>query len=971
MNKYLLLLSILLLLPVLVFSQTNRYQISGTIVDSQTMDPLPGANISFQNTTIGTSSDSNGDFEFTANLAPGNFRILFSFIGYSRKVQQITLEDNLNIDLGVIELNLDIIGADEVVITGASALTSKRQIGNAISTVSAEDLSLSGASSLDRALSGKISGALVQQNSGNPAGGISIRLRGTGSLLGSADPLYIVDGMIMNNDSPQLVTLGGYSQNRLVDLNPNDIDRIEVVKGAAAAALYGSRANNGVVQIFTKRGQSGEPRVTYSSKVNIDRVRNTLKVNETPFNAAGNPVDRFDAQDDIFRTAAGTEQFLSVTGGQNTTRYYVSGSYLNNEGVINNTDFQRATARLNLDQDLNDWATVSFGFNYSYSESQEIPNGGLNDNYGALTGFIFGPNTIDPRPDPETGVYPGGFILANPLEVIDRYDINQTVNRINGNTKLTLMPYEGLSLDYTLGIDTYSQVATFFIPVGTTAPGLGQGFSRRAEREFLQLNNDLNIRYQTFLSRNLESTTLVGGTMQFEEFSTIGLESREFSPFIQVVTGGGNFAQPGESRAERVIYGAFAQQTFGFQDKLFVTAAGRFDAASSFGRDERWQFYPKISASYVLSEENFWQDTFSDVITSFKLRASLGTSGGLTAIGPFDRFTRFSPTSVDGRSALIPSSQQGALDIKPERQKELELGVDATFLNDRISLEFSWYDQQTDDLLLTRSIAPSTGSLSRIGNFGTLENKGIELMVRAVPVNTSNLQWTTSFTYSRNKNKIDGIENDFLILGSSFGQSAAKNGEALGVFYSSFFERDANGEIVLDANELPIRGDGSKVIGDPNPDFTGAFINSVQVGSNWNFRMQWDFVYGNDVFNFTRRLAALSVFGTLDDPYGQELRGELPEGYSARVFGIFENWVEDGSYLKLRELSVSYTAFPEFLGLRSLQFSLVGRNLLSIDNYSGYDPELNTAGQLTAVRGFDFVEVPIPRSIQFGITANF
>lgn len=971
MKKWYMCLFATLLFPTLLFSQSNNYEISGTIVDSRTGETLAGASVNFVNTTIGTSTDLNGDFEFSANLEEGEYNIQFSFIGYTRKIETITLGSETTIDLGTIEMGQDIIGSDEVVITGASVLTSKRQLGNSISTLNVEDLSLTGASSIDRALSGKISGALVQQNSGNPAGGISIRLRGTGTLLGSADPLYIVDGMIMNNDSPQLLSLGGYSQNRMADINPNDIERIEVVKGAAAAALYGSRANNGVVQIFTKRGKSGEPRITYSSRVNIDEVRKTLEANNVPFNAAGDPVERFDAQDQIFRTAVGSEQSLSVVGGQNTTRYFVSGSYLNNEGVVDNTDYQRATTRINLDQDLNDWATLAVGTNYTYSNSQEIPNGGLNDNYGALTGFIFGPNTVDPNPDPETGVYPGGFILANPLEVINRYDINQTVNRITANAKLTLTPYDGFSVDYTSGVDTYSQVSTFFIPTGTTAPGLGQGFSRRAEREFLQVNNDLNLRYQASLTPDIESTSLVGGTLQYEQYSTIGLEAREFSPFIEVVTGGGNFAQPGESRGEQVIYGVFAQQTFGYQDKLFLTGAGRVDASSAFGDDERWQFYPKVSGSYLISEEEFWQDTFGSTVNSFKLRASLGTSGGLTAIGPFDRFTRFSPTSVDGRSALVPSTRQGALNIRPERQVELELGIDAGFLDDRIGLEFTWYDQQTEDLLLTRSISPSSGFLSRLGNFGTLENKGIELTLNTVPVNTRDIQWRSSITYASNNNEINGIENDFLVLGSSFGQSAAKNGEPLGVFYSSYFERDANGDIVTDANGLPVAGSGNQVIGDPNPDFTGSFINDVQVGGNWNFRMQWDFVYGNDVFNFTRRLAALSVFGTLQDPYGRELEGELPAGYSGRVFSIFENWVEDGSYLKLRELAVSYTTRPDFLGLRSVQFSLVGRNLLSIDNYSGYDPETNTAGQLTAVRGFDFVEVPIPRSIQFGVTANF
>ena len=796
MIKKLLSFFALLCLPILAFAQTGTYEISGTVVDSRTGETLIGANVNFEGTTLGTSTDADGNFEFTATLEEGDYNLLVSFLGYSLRRLPVTLGDDNSVTLGTIELEQDILGSEEVVITGASALTSKRQLGNTISTLDVEDLELTGASSLDRALSGKIAGALVQQNSGNPAGGISIRLRGTGTLLGSADPLYIVDGVIMNNDSPELLSLGGYSQNRLVDLNPNDIERIEVVKGAAAAALYGSRANNGVVQIFTKRGQSGAPRISYSSKFSIDNVRKTLDVNSVPFNAAGDPVERYDAQDEIFRTATGSEQFLSISGGQNTTRYYLSGSYLNNDGIVDNTNFQRATARLNLDQDLNRWATLSFGTNYTYSNSEEIPNGGLNDNYGALTGFIFGPNTIDPSPNPETGEYPDGFILANPLEVVNRYDINQTINRINANAKLTLTPYAGLSVEYTAGVDTYSQVSTFFIPVGTTAPGLGQGFSRRAERQFLQFNNDLNVRYQTDITADLESTTLVGGTLQYEDFSTIGLQARQFSPFIEVVSGGGDFDQPGESRGENTIYGVFAQQTFGFQNKLFLTGAGRFDASSAFGESERWQFYPKVSGSYVLSEEEFWQDAFGSAINSFKLRASLGTSGGLTAIGPFDRFTRFSPTSVDGQNALLPSSQQGALDIKPERQTELELGLDANFFNDRIGLEFTWYNQQTDDLLLTRSISPSSGFLSRLGNFGTLDNRGIEILLRAVPVNTRDLQWTSTLTFARNENEVDGIENDFLVLGSSFGQSAAVNGEALGVFYSSFFERDDNGNIV-------------------------------------------------------------------------------------------------------------------------------------------------------------------------------
>lgn len=995
----------LFFLPGLLYAQQIRYTISGTVVEKGTGKPLAGTHITFQNFVIGTSTDEEGEFEFSANLKPGNYTLRISFLGFRQKQHPIKLDSEREINLGTIPLETDIIGAEEVVITGASALTSKKQLGNAISTINLEELEHSGASSIDRALSGKIAGALVQQNSGNPAGGISVRLRGTGTLLGSADPLYIVDGVIINNDSPVLVTLGGYAQNRLVDLNPEDIERIEVVKGAAAAALYGSRANNGVVQIFTKKGTAGDPDITYSTSFQINKVRNTLETNMAK-NERGLFLDndgsllidkidpmtndtafgrRYDFQDFIFRPGLGTQQYLSAGGGHTGTRYFISGSYFGNEGIIDATDFQRATGRINIDQELTQWASLSAGASYARSFSKEKPNGGLNDNYGVLTGFIFGPNTFDPRPDPKTGVYPSGTVLVNPVEAIDTYDVNQTINRIIAHAGLSLTPFPGLSADYTLGLDTYNQTATFFIPAGTTAPGLGSGFARRAERDNLQINNDLNIRYRQMITGDIESTSLLGGTLQYEQFSTVRLEARQFSPFIEVVSGGANFEQPGESRGEQAIYGMFGQQTFGYKDKLFITAAGRFDASSSFGESERWQFYPKISGSYLISEEDFWKHAgLSGNIPTLKLRASLGESGGLTAIGPFARFTTFSPGSVNGKSALTPSSARGAVDVRPERQRELELGVDASFLNDRMALEFTWYSQQTKDLLLTRSLAPSSGFLSRLGNFGNLHNRGMELLVKGLPVDNGHVQWTGTVTFSKNSNKAEGIENDILILGSSFDQVAAINGRSLGVFYSSYFARNSDGSLLLTPGGLPQRErDGrdamgqpagpvaKKVIGDPNPDFNGSFINDIQIGSRWNFRTQFDFVYGNDVFNFTRRLAALSAFGTLQDPFGDELEGKYPSGYSNAVFRIFENWIEDGSYIKLRELSASYTTYPSFMGLESVRFRLIGRNLFSIDRYSGYDPEINTAGQRTAVRGFDFVEVPVPQSVQVGITANF
>ena len=956
-------------IPISAFAQLT---IKGTVTDERG-ESLPGANIIVIGTTTGTNTDAQGNFALYLSEPAAETTIEARFVGYKSARQ--TIRQNSGLAEVSFQLAVDVLQFDEIVVTGLSVAASKKQLGNAISTLTVRQLESTGATSLDKALTGKLAGALIQQNSGNPGGGVTIRLRGTGTVLGDADPLYVVDGVIVNNDSPELIRLGGGSQNRLVDLNPNDVERIEIVKEAAAAALYGSRANNGVVQIFTKRGAQGKPRINYTYGLSTSNIRKTLPVNRATVDNRGNKnpdgsdVQRFDHQDAIFRRASGMEHYASISGGSDNTRYFASGSYLADQGVIENTLFRRISGRTRIDQNLSNWLTLSVGGNFVFSKSNDIPNGGLNSNYGALTGFIFGPNTYNLMPDPTTGTYPDDGVLANPLEVINRYDFTQEITRYIGNVQIDATPLSGLSIDYTLGIDSYDQTAIAFIPTGTSAPGLANGFSRRAVFDFLQLNNDINLRYQRDIFPNVQSTTRIGGTLQYEKGENFSAEGRNLSPVAEVVSSGANVVA-GEFRSKRVIYGGFIQQTFGIANRLFVTAAARIDASSVYDADNRWQFYPKASASYLISDAGFWQNSaLQNILPDFKLRASIGASGGQTAIGPYDRLTNYNASSYDGNPGLVPSTQLGGT-IKPERQREIEIGTDFSLLSNRLGIELTYYDQRIDDLLLFRTLSPSTGHSRALQNVGTMDNTGLELLVRAIPLARSNLRWESTLTYSTNKNKVDGIEGGRLIIPNSFSQVSAINGEPLGVFFSTAFERDAQGNIANDENNLPIQAADRKIIGDPNPDFTASLINQIAVGQNWSFRMQWDAIIGGDIFNFTRRLAALSAFGVLTD-YERELNGELPSGYNARVFRIFEQWIEDGSFVKLRELSASYRWQPQFLGLNSIQLSLIGRNLLSIDDYSGYDPETNIAGQRTAVRGFDFVEVPIPRSISFRISLNY
>jgi TonB-linked SusC/RagA family outer membrane protein len=988
------------------WAQAQSYTLEGRVIEADTDRALPGANVQVEATTFGTATREDGGFSLSVRLAPGTYTLRVSFVGYRTEQQSITLDDQQTVSVGTVALEPGVAGLEEVVVTGTGGPTERRQLGNAISSVDAQELEEAPSSSTLQSLQGKIAGAQIQQNSGNPAGGISVRLRGTSTVLGSADPLFVIDGVIVSNDSPELILLGGGSQNRLVDINPNDIARIEVVKGAAAAALYGSRANNGVVQIFTKKGQQGAPRVTFSTRIQTDAVRKTLDVNRAQndqgqfIDNAGDPLpegqQRWDWQDFIFDRAFGTEQYLSIAGGSGETRYFTSGSHFVNEGIVEGNRFRRINGYARVQQTVADWINLTAGARFVRSRSDDVPNGGLNSNYGSLTGFIFGPNTFDPRP--EGGEYPNQGTLANPIEVIDRYDFTQETQRFIGDVQLDLVPTENLSINYILGLDTYDQVAKAFIPRGTSAPGFGTGFSRRAEQSLFQLNNDLTIRYQRPIWSGIESTTLVGATLQYESNESFNAQSQDLAPISEVVQSGTASRAFGEFRGETVIYGIFGQQSFGVADRFFLTGAARFDASSSFSEDNRWQFYPKVSSSYVLSEHTFWQDAVGDVIPSFRLRASLGFSGGLTAIGPFTRFTNYGVQPFNGNPGLQPSNQLGAIEVVPERQREIEVGTDFSLLSDRVSVELTYYNQHTTDLLLSRTIAPTTGFGSQLANIGTMDNTGIELRLQGIPVARDPFRWTSTVTYTRNRNEVSGIpqqggEEATIIFGSSFGLVAARNDEPIGVFFGDAFERNEEGDVVdVNGNPLERGGDGywrlqdgtpseegdgvpaeaaeDRIIGDPNPDFTASWINRFELGRNLSIRAQFDAVVGQDVFNFTRRLAALSVFGTLED-YERELEGDLPSGYNAAVFGIFENWVEEGSFIKLREVAVNYTLSTPQLPFENVRFNLAGRNLFSIDDYSGYDPEINVAGQRTAVRNFDFVEVPIPRSFTLGATLTF
>ncbi len=975
---------VLLFFPILAFTQVT---IQGKVTDAFD-DGLAGANVIVKGTLLGVSTDVDGYFKLIIPQPEEQTILEVHFVGYSTERKTITeTSGSVTVDF---KLSIDVLQLDEIVVTGSREL-SKRQLGNTVSTVSGTNIAESRTMDVSGALSGKFAGVQVTQNSGDPASGISVRLRSASTVNGNSDPLYIIDGVIVNNTSTDLLGVQSIQQNRLSDINPQDIERIEAIKGGAAAAIYGSRASNGVVQIFTKRGKTGTPKVTFGSSINFNFLRKKIDYNEANkkwvnsdvTDLTTEPATRYDYQDMVFESSMGTDNYLSVSGGTGNTTYFGSLSRVQNDGIMKNTSFSRNGVRLRFSQVINEWALMSLGTYVSNSESNDMPNGGYGS--GVLQTILFSDNSINPEPDAD-GNYPTMTFYPNILEYLETFDFKQENNRAISDIQFTLTPYEGLLVNYVLGYDDSRSRGSTYSPIGTTTATDGRARSSTISRT--QINSDLNLSYENQISEDFSSVTGSGYSYQFDESKLNTITASGLALGVETTDGAATIATT-DFNSKRAIWGGYLQQTVGFRDKLFVTGAARIDGSSVFGDDEGNQFYPKASLAYLISEEGFFKDYIKeDLVNNLKLRAAWGRAGNLTAIGPFDRLTNYDAVSITGMAGLISPSQIGNKDLKPEQQTEIEFGIDLVMLANRLGLEFTVYNQEIEDLLVERTLAPSTGAESRIENIANMTNNGIEIQLTGTPIRTKDLTWTSTLTYSSNKNEVSGIEGEEFGIGN-FAFSKAMNGQPLGVFKQGYYARKSDGSLLLDANGLPQRERGSvnasgnnvierdangqptgallqKVIGDPNPDYVASWTNEVKY-QNFSFRAQFDAVQGNDVLSWDSRM--FYRFGG-GEQTGKELNGEEPKGTGAAKFGIAESYIEDGSFIKLRELSASYLWENPIKGLSSLKFTITGRNLFSIDDYSKWDPEVNMDAQSNGSRGGIMGLIPIPRTIIFGITVT-
>jgi TonB-dependent SusC/RagA subfamily outer membrane receptor len=985
---------LVVLLPPLVAAQTTG-AVQGRVTDAANGQPLPNAQIRIGGTLLGALSDASGQYT-VPNVPTGRRIVVARRIGYAeaRREVDVTSAAAATADF-VMTASATTLG--EVVVTGTAAPTQRRAVGTSIASVDSTAITRSGAMTVDQALQGKIAGAQITQNSGTPGGGgVSVRLRGTSSFISGSDPLYIVDGVIVDNSSATLRDLGsrGNVQNRLADLNPADIERIEVIRGAAAAALYGSRANNGVVQIFTKRGAAGRSRINFQTRVSQNELPRRLRINDYPFDIQGNPVTRLDLQDFIFRDAVAFESNLGADGGNEQTRYYVNGTWSEEDGIQRGEASSRRGGRVNVTQQIRPRLALDLGANFVNTHNEFMVNG---EALGVLTAFLFNPTTYDPRP--VLGIFPFAPVLnPNPLLAIERFKNPQDINRFIGSAQARWNPMDRLTVSYTLGYDGYSLEQSEFFPRGAFPPpgNAATGFAANAISNSRILNQDAVANYLTDWN-DFQLTTSGGVNYTQQRIRNTTAAAFSLIPVVEVVSGGAIPASA-QSIVELKTLGFYVQEQIGWRDRLFLTGAVRWDASSTFSSAERWQIFPKASLSYVVSEDDWFRGLVPErTVSSLRFRTALGYAGNQPSVlNAYSRFDDYGAVTFDGKPGVVNSITLGNPTLKPERQRELEIGADMGLLNDRISLEATYYDKLVSDLLFFRPVATSTGYSRQFSPIGSMSNKGWELLARTINVDQPNFRWDMTAVYTRNRNRVESLDIPDFQSATGY-PNRIKAGDPVGIFFGSYAARNCQtGAYLLDslgrlrpASSLPTNltqrqalsggtcnDADNRVLGDPNPDWIGSLLNEFQLGTALRMRVLVDGTFGNDVMNLSRRIRDLGPALNSSEneaeflPYGDPRK--LPPGYFARRLGIFSEYVEDGSFVKLREVSATYT-FTQPIVRRyfadGIELTLSGRNLYTWTDYSGYDPEVNLFGQnapgvttTAADRGFDFASVPIPRT---------
>ncbi|MCS7013848.1 MAG: SusC/RagA family TonB-linked outer membrane protein [Chloroherpetonaceae bacterium] len=969
--------------------------ISGTVVDANTGEPLLGAVVRVKETGGGAITDALGKFRLVVKNPVATLSA--KLVGYKEKTVVVTQStDNL-----VIQLQEDILRAEEVVVTGLATGIRRESAPNSIGTITAKELIPAPAQTLDQAFAGKVPGLSIRQNTGAPGGGISLNLRGITTLQGNTQPLIVIDGVIVSNESfnSGLTSITdaavGASQSsqdqpssRLADINPNDIEDIQVLKGPAATAVYGSKAAAGVLVITTKQGKPGDTRIDVSQQIGFNSVLKLQGTRDWRQDSTGLRAAFGQAGVDAFVRSGGVngqyidyerefygqnglinETSITARGGSATTLFTISGQARNDQGIIRHTYYNRYAVRSNLTHRFSDRLTADIGLNYVNSNSQRSATGNANVTLTSI-GYAMTrlPSFLDvrQRPDGTFPVFP--FAPSNPAEIIERVRNEEYIDRLIGSFRLDFNVFrmENQSLNFIAsgGADYISQRNVITSPVNTQHEQAKAAPGENAANNVTNFFNNLWLSAVHNVSfSNIAITTSAGFQIENRDNSSILVNVRGLTADLASVGLGVEVTQQ-QTITRQYDQGFYIQSDIDFGGVGFLNVKLRGDRSSVNSDVNQFYLFPGAGASIILSKFDFWKG-ISNTIDYLKLRAAVGQAGTLAP--PESKFLSFVPANVTGLIGALVPLRNGNDNVRPERTTEIEFGFDAGILNGLASLEFTYFLRNIDDLILLKQLPPSSGFTSQLVNAGAMRTFGIEAALTVNAIRSREVDWTARVIFSRNRAEITRLDVPPFQRGG-FGVNLGAYTIRQGYSPFSIVGRESFGPNPNAPNPNARPGEfNGLILGDEQPDFNMGFSNSLRVyGFELFFLFDWR--QGNKVINLSRFLTD----GTGISPDVEAAR----ERVRARATSTAP-YVEDGSFIKLRELSLTYTLDPEltrsFFGgaVSYLRIGIAGRNLLMFTRYSSYDPEVSNFGNLATAGSIEVTPFPSSRSfffnIQFGL----
>lgn len=998
--------SVLLLLALSLFfskgmlAQTS-FQIKGTIVGEDKL-PLPGVTVKVKGQSIVKLSDDDGKYIIKANEK--NSTLIFSFVGYAILEQSVNGRPIINVVMSKESKTMD-----EVVVVGYGTQR-KFQTTGSISSIKSSELTQTPIANVAQGLQSRMSGVQVNQNSGSPGGNVSIRIRGTNSITGSSEPLYVVDGIQISNS-------GGISDiSPLSTINPGDIESVDVLKDASATAIYGARAANGVVLITTKRGKSGATTVNLDSYYGLQKVTKLLPtLNGVQFAQLENEVFKNNAYPDpsifvegvnwqklIFRDAYMQNHQLSINGGSEKTTLALSANYFDQQGIVINSDFKRYSYRLNLDHRISSKIKIGSSIAVSNSVSSGILTGAVNDaavNSASVLGAAIGAPPIL-KPYREDGsIFPFGEQgsgqyreVVNPLGLASRLDRTATL-RVLGNFYGEVILLPGLTYKASFNVDIQNSLNDIYSPrsiISKNDLNENSGFGAKNNSNFKGLLHESVLTYSKVFAEkhSLKFTGLFATQSELANYNNISAngfpndatqnEAVQLA-LIRTVTSG---------RSKQVLDSYMGRINYGFKDRYFLDLTARVDGSSKFGKNNKYGFFPAVSAAWRIIDEPFMKGI--TWLSDLKLRASYGLTGNAGGISPYQSLRIVASTGSDYSFDHIYANGINPVgianpDLRWEKSTQANIGLDISAIDNRLSFIVDFYHKNTKDLLYIKALPLSSGYSSITGNFGSLENKGIEFATNS-KILIGAFKWDVSANMTINRNKILSLDGGITQERFVTNYTVLKVGEPLGVFKNFVFDGiNQPGEAILpgydgrlgghkvkDLNgDNVITADDQAVTGNPNPKFIYGFSTNFAY-KGFDLSAFFSGSQGNKIFNasriaFENPLGQRNMLATMANRW-------TPMNLSDKYAGAFQGgrlplsnyFIEDGSYLRCKNITLGYR-LPAVKGVRNIRLYLSANNLFTLTDYSGFDPEVNTfAGSNTQI-GVDNIVYPQARSFLAGV----